>query len=360
MTTFARHDEALWHNKIFTQGMKQMNYYSLLRCLLFTLPPEFSHYASLRGLKVLTSLGLRQERVISTTPVPLLGMYFPNRLGLAAGLDKNGDYLAALSTLGLGFIELGTVTPVAQPGNVKPRLFRIPKAKALINRMGFNNKGIDYLIEQLQHSARSAAKIGINIGKNANTLDEDAINDYLIGMQRAYPWADYITINISSPNTRNLRDLQYGAVLSELLEKLKQEQQSLAEKTGVYKPLLVKIAPDMGDIELKWFAEQARYWQIDGIIATNTTIDRAGLEKLPRAKEAGGLSGQPLSSKSTHSIQLLRQELGAGFPIIGVGGIMSVADAQAKISAGADLLQIYTGLIYQGPGLVKKILKNLP
>lgn len=336
-----------------------MNYYSLLRVLLFSLPPEISHYVALRGLTALSYAHLWRKPDTPKKRIKLMGLNFSNRLGVAAGLDKNGDYVTGLARLGFGFIELGTVTPFPQAGNSKPRLFRLPKSQALINRMGFNNRGVDYLIAQLGKHPRPDCRIGINIGKNAATLPTDANNDYVVGLRKAYPWADYITINISSPNTRNLRDLQYGSALSELLQKLKQEQQSLSEETGHYKPLLVKVAPDLTDTELKWFAEQIRYWQIDGVIATNTTIDHSAVLGQHHAKEEGGLSGRPLATKSLHALKILREELGDGFPIVSVGGIMSADDAKERIKRGADLVQIYTGLIYQGPPLVKSILNEL-
>lgn len=336
-----------------------MDYYSLLRYVLFRMPPEVAHRFTLRSLNALAKAHLWKRPPESKKKVSLLGMNFSNRLGVAAGLDKNGDYFTGLDQLGFGFIELGTVTPFPQLGNAKPRLFRIPKAEALINRLGFNNKGIDHLINQLETRSRPSANIGINIGKNANTSPEHAVSDYVMGLKKAYAFADYITINISSPNTKHLREMQHGDALIELLEKLKQEQQSLAEVTGVYKPLLVKIAPDLGDIDIKWLADQLRYWQIDGVIATNTTIDHSKVIELPNGKEEGGLSGRPLTEKANYVVSVLRQELGEGFPIIGVGGIMSAQDAKERINAGADLLQIYTGLIYKGPGLVKDILRVL-
>ncbi|MFI4954814.1 MAG: quinone-dependent dihydroorotate dehydrogenase [Gammaproteobacteria bacterium] len=334
-----------------------LNYYSLLRQILFTLPPERSHHLTLVSLQLLAKTHLWPKQRTTSASTQLMGLIFPNRLGLAAGLDKNGDYITGLAALGFGFIELGTVTPKPQIGNPKPRLFRLPEADALINRMGFNNKGIDHLIARLQHCHKPDALIGINIGKNATTPVANAVDDYIIGLQKAYPWADYITINISSPNTKNLRDLQQGSMLTELLEKLKTQQKILAEQAQIYKPLVVKIAPDLNEEELKWLAEQIVRFKIDGVIATNTTVSRKGVEGLPHDYEQGGLSGRPLMETSTQVLKILRKELGVKFPLIGVGGIMSAADAAEKIAAGANLLQIYTGLIYRGPKLIKEILK---
>lgn len=335
------------------------NFYSLLRQILFTLPPEMAHYVTLRSLQLLAQGHLWPKPKLVTNSVKLMGLTFPNRLGLAAGLDKNGDYIAGLAALGLGFIELGTVTPKPQIGNPKPRLFRLPEAQALINRMGFNNKGVEHLIAQLQQSKKPEAIIGINIGKCATTSITQAVDDYVLGLQKVYPWADYITINISSPNTKNLRDLQQGSLLTELLGQLKAQQKKLAEQTGMYKPLLVKIAPDLNEEELKWVAEQIIRFQIDGMIATNTTISRPDVEGLPHHYEQGGLSGRPLAESSTYILKVLRRELGGDFPLIGVGGIMSGADAKVKMTAGANLVQIYTGLIYRGPALIKEILQTI-
>jgi dihydroorotate dehydrogenase len=285
-----------------------------------------------------------------------MGIDFPNPVGLAAGLDKNGDYIEGLAALGFGFIEIGTITPRPQPGNPQPRLFRLPQASAIINRMGFNNKGVDYLIDRVKAAQPFLQKnnivLGINIGKNKDTPAENAVDDYLICMRKAYRYASYITVNLSSPNTPGLRDLQFGEPLKQLLARLKQEQQLLAVQYGRYVPLAVKIAPDMAIDDIREVAAALIDNQLDGVIATNTTIARDAVKDLPHGDEAGGLSGAPLTKKSTEVIRALAQELNGKLPIIGVGGIMSGADATEKFAAGAQLLQIYTGFIYRGPALV--------
>lgn len=284
----------------------------------------------------------------------VMGIDFPNRVGLAAGLDKDGEYFPALSALGFGFVEIGTVTPKPQPGNGKPRLFRLPECEAIINRFGFNSGGVDALVERVRASDFSGV-LGINIGKNKETSLANALDDYLLCMAKVYAYASYITVNISSPNTPDLRELQFGDYLKELLKGLKLKQEVLAERYQRYVPLVVKLSPDSTDDELKQMADVIVSAKIDGIIATNTTVDRAAISENHLAAEAGGLSGKPLLEKSLHVVNLLRSHLGKDFPIIGVGGISSPADAQAMLSAGADLLQIYSGLVYQGPGLIKKI-----
>jgi dihydroorotate dehydrogenase len=285
-----------------------------------------------------------------------MGIDFPNPVGLAAGLDKNGDYIEGLAARGFGFIEIGTITPRPQPGNPQPRLFRLPQASAIINRMGFNNKGVDYLIDRVKAAQPFLQKnnivLGINIGKNKDTPAENAVDDYLICMRKAYRYASYITVNLSSPNTPGLRDLQFGEPLKQLLARLKQEQQLLAVQYGRYVPLAVKIAPDMAIDDIREVAAALIDNQLDGVIATNTTIARDAVKDLPHGNEAGGLSGAPLTKKSTEVIRSLAQELNGKLPIIGVGGIMSGADATEKFAAGAKLVQVYTGFIYRGPALV--------
>ena len=329
--------------------------YPLLRPLIFRLDPETAHHLTLSALNISHKLGLSGQAKTQTTDcIEVMGLKFPTRLGLAAGLDKNGDYIDALAALGFGFIEIGTVTPRPQPGNPKPRLFRLPEAEAIINRMGFNNEGVDHLIKQVQ-SSRFQGIVGINIGKNFDTPIEQAVDDYLIGIQKAYPHAGYITVNISSPNTANLRELQQKDHLGGLLSVLKQEQEKLAQQHQRYVPVVVKIAPDMEQEELKAVADTLLQNSIDGVIATNTTISRQGVENISHGDEQGGLSGAPLTHKSTEVVRLLYQYLGEQVPIIAAGGIMSADDALDKIGAGAKLVQIYSGLIYRGPKLIKEI-----
>lgn len=334
--------------------------YPFLRNLMFKLDAETSHHIGMNSLKWLEMtglLGLLMPKT-PTVPVQVMGLRFPNPVGLAAGLDKNADYLEALSALGFGFIEVGTVTPRPQPGNAKPRLFRIPQAQAIINRMGFNNLGVDHLLEQVQAS-QSDAVIGINIGKNADTPVEKALDDYLIGLEKVYPHADYITINISSPNTPGLRSLQFGEALDELLGALKNRQKALAEQWKRYVPMAVKVAPDLTLEEVQQLAECFTRFQIDAVIATNTTLSREQVAGLEHAEEAGGLSGAPVFAKSTEIVRQFRQFLPADMPIIAAGGIMSAEDAMQKLEAGAQLVQIYSGLIYQGPRLIQDIVKTI-
>jgi dihydroorotate dehydrogenase len=327
--------------------------YSLLRPLLFTLPPETSHNVTLAALRLAYKTGLTP--LISKKPDPdprtVMGLTFINPVGLAAGLDKNGAYIDALAALGFGFIEIGTVTPRPQPGNAKPRLFRLPEAEAIINRMGFNNLGVDTLIENVKQ-ARYKGILGINIGKNFNTPIASAADDYLIGLRKVYPYASYIAINISSPNTKNLRQLQGGDELDALLSALKSEQEKLAEVHGKYVPLALKIAPDLDVAQVQQIASLLMRHRIDGVIATNTTLSRAGVEHLPLHAEAGGLSGAPVRHLSTTVISQLANELQGALPIIGVGGILSGADAREKVHAGATLVQVYSGLIYRGTDLI--------
>lgn len=334
--------------------------YSFLRNLLFTLPPEVSHELSLDILSAAEHL-----RVIPAVlpdpvfdPVEVMGIRFPNRVGLAAGLDKNGDYFNALGTLGFGFVEIGTVTPRAQPGNPGPRMFRIPEAEAIINRMGFNNKGVDHLVKQVQRR-RFSGVLGINIGKNFDTPVESAKNDYLHCLEKVYDHADYIAINISSPNTPGLRDLQFGQQLDELLRAIAGKRKELMEERGRKVPVAVKIAPDMDEINLKAVAELLLETGIDAVIATNTTVDKSSVAGLAFGSEQGGLSGGPLTHASTDIIFALNEILQGALPIIGVGGILSPRDARAKIDAGASLVQLYTGFVYRGPKLVRECAKEL-
>jgi len=329
--------------------------YSLIRNILFQLDAEFVHHQSLANLKRFKWL-LPHTQV--KDPVQLFGITFPNRVGLAAGLDKDGDCFDALAKFGFGFIEIGTVTPVAQLGNDKPRLFRIPKYQAIINRFGFNNLGVDNLIENVKKSQFTGV-LGINIGKNKNTPNENAMNDYLIGLEKVYPFADYITINISSPNTPDLRRLQFGQALKYLLTTLKNKQNELAQSQKRYVPLLVKVAPDLEEEDILELCTVLTQTKMDGVIATNTTINKKAVSLSKLSLEEGGLSGSPLTQVSTEVIRRLRIELGDEMPIIGVGGIMSAQDAIDKINAGANLVQIYTGFIYQGPILVKQIAQAL-
>ena len=332
--------------------------YPLLRPLLFGLDPETAHHATLDALKTAHNLGLLCAKHPTVTPRTVMGLTFPNPLGLAAGLDKNGAYIDALGALGFGFIEIGTVTPQPQPGNPKPRMFRLPEAQGIINRMGFNNLGVDALIENVKRS-KFKGILGINIGKNFDTPIEKAASDYLIGLRKVYTHASYVAINISSPNTKNLRQLQGGDELDSLLEQLKAEQENLAELHGKYVPLAVKIAPDLDQEQVQQIAALLIRHRIDGVIATNTTLSREGVENLPHGSEAGGLSGAPVREKSTAVIRQLAAALNGALPIIGVGGILSGADAVEKIQAGATLVQIYSGMIYRGPDLVGEVITAL-
>ncbi|MCL6238527.1 MULTISPECIES: quinone-dependent dihydroorotate dehydrogenase [Acinetobacter] len=325
--------------------------YSLARPLLFTLAPERAHELTLSLLKSSHKMGMMRQNVASK-PVTCMGIEFPNPVGLAAGLDKNGAYIDALASQGFGFIEIGTITPLPQSGNPEPRLFRLPKAKAIINRMGFNNDGVDQLIENVK-AAKFKGVLGINIGKNAVTPVEKAVDDYLICLEKVYNYASYITVNISSPNTKNLRSLQSGDALTELLETLKKRQLELADENQHYVPLVLKVAPDLEPEDINFIAQQLLKFKIDGLIVTNTTLSREGVEGLPYGDEAGGLSGAPVFEKSTACLAAFAKVLNGQIPLIGVGGILSGADAVAKQKAGASLVQVYSGLIYTGPTLVK-------
>lgn len=333
--------------------------YPLLRNLLFLLPPEPAHRVSLQALTLTRGWPFGVSTTLARQPHTVMGLTFPNRLGLAAGLDKNADYLPGLGALGFGFIEVGTVTPRPQPGNPKPRLFRLPRAEAIINRMGFNNQGVDYLLEQVARHPIPGL-LGINVGKNFDTPLERAADDYCLGLRKAYPWADYLVVNISSPNTPGLRTLQQGGELARLLEQLKNTQQACAQEHQKTVPLVVKIAPDFTPQDLAETVSTLQAHGIDGVIATNTTVAREKVAHLPHGKEIGGLSGAPLRDAATATVRAIREQAGADFPIIAAGGILSGQDAVEKIQAGADLVQIYTGFIYRGPGLVREILCALP
>jgi len=334
--------------------------YPLLRPLLFTLDAETAHLLSLRGLDIANKLGLLSLLQGPRLPQPrtVMGLRFPNPVGLAAGLDKNGDHVDALGKLGFGAIEVGTVTPRPQPGNPRPRLFRLPAAQAIINRMGFNNKGVDHLVSRVRER-RFDGILGINIGKNVDTPLERAVDDYLIGLRKVYPHADYITVNISSPNTPGLRTLQQGDALRELLQPLKDEQLRLADRSGRYVPLAVKVAPDLQPGEIKHIADTLASLAIDAIIATNTTNSRDGVSGLEHADEQGGLSGAPLTGQAQSVTELFHRALGDALPIIAAGGIMNANDARRRIDAGASLVQIYSGFIYRGPQLVGELLRGL-
>lgn len=325
--------------------------YSLARPLLFTLAPERAHELTLSMLGKAQKFGLMHQKV-PAKPVTCMGIEFPNPVGLAAGLDKNGAHIDALAALGFGFIEIGTITPRPQEGNPQPRLFRIPQAKAIINRMGFNNDGVDQLIENVK-AANFKGVLGINIGKNADTPVEDAVSDYLICLEKVYNYASYITVNISSPNTKNLRSLQSGDALTELLKTLKDRQLELSQQYNHYVPLVLKVAPDLTPEDIDFIAAQLLKFKIDGLIVTNTTLGREGVENLPYGDESGGLSGAPVFEKSTECLGQFSTVLKGQIPLIGVGGILSGDQAVAKQQAGASLIQIYSGLIYTGPVLVK-------
>ena len=337
-----------------------MSLYSIVKPLLFQLNAEVAHDLTLKSLNVAEKSGLLNlyPNPISCTARQVMGITFPNAVGLAAGLDKNGAVIDSMSKLGFGFLEIGTVTPRAQPGNPKPRLFRVKDAEGIINRFGFNNCGVDHLIENVK-AARFKGVLGINIGKNFDTPNDSAVDDYLICMRKVYAYASYITVNISSPNTKNLRALQEKEALSNLLLALKTEQTILTQKHGKYIPMTLKIAPDLDGVQVQEIADLLMQHEIDGVIATNTTLDKSSIVGLSNADEAGGLSGAPVKDKSTIIIQQLSKQLQGALPIIGVGGILSGADAVEKIATGASLVQIYSGLIYKGPSLVRDICNTL-
>jgi dihydroorotate dehydrogenase len=337
--------------------------YSLARPFLFGLEPEAAHDLTLESLARLqdTPLAWAWCSAMVDDPVELAGLRFPNRVGLAAGLDKNARCIDGLGAMGFGFVEVGTVTPKPQPGNPKPRMFRLPQANALINRLGFNNDGLDAFLANVKRSSfRSRGRIlGLNVGKNAATPIEDATSDYLAGLEGVYPHADYVTVNISSPNTKNLRALQSDEALDALLGAIAQRRETLAQAHGRRVPVFVKIAPDLDEAQVAVIAATLRRHGMDGVVATNTTISRDAVKGLPHAEETGGLSGAPVLAASNRVIAQLRAALGPDFPIIGVGGILSADDAVSKIRAGADVVQIYTGLIYKGPGLVSEAARAL-
>ncbi|MDM0086851.1 MULTISPECIES: quinone-dependent dihydroorotate dehydrogenase [unclassified Variovorax] len=342
--------------------------YGLARPVLFGLDPEHAHELTLDSLARTqnTPLACAYASRRVEDPVTLAGLHFPNRVGLAAGLDKNARCIDAFSAMGFGFVEVGTVTPKAQPGNPKPRMFRLPQRDALINRLGFNNEGLDVFLANVQRArfrkgdAKAAPMLlGLNIGKNAATPIERATDDYLIGLAGVYPHADYVTINISSPNTANLRSLQSDEALDALLGALVARRAELAQQHGRRVPMFLKIAPDLDDAQVTVIAATLKRHGVDGVIASNTTLSRAAVAGLPHAEEAGGLSGAPVREASNRVIAQLRAALGTGYPIVGVGGILTGADAQAKLAAGADVVQVYTGLIYRGPALVREVAQAL-
>jgi dihydroorotate dehydrogenase len=327
--------------------------YSLIRHALFALEPETAHDWVLRGVDLMGAV-CRAPRPAPGQGLELFGLDFPNRIGLAAGLDKDAAHIDGLAALGFGFLEVGTVTPRPQPGNPRPRVFRLPQHGALINRLGFNNGGVQALIANLART-RWQGILGINIGKNADTPLDRANDDYLAALEAVYEHASYVTVNISSPNTQGLRTLQHGDELDALLQALRHRQTDLADAHGRYVPLLIKIAPDLDDDALDGLARRLLASGVDGVIATNTTLERGAVAGHALAHEAGGLSGRPLFERSTERLAALARRLDGALPIIGVGGIFSAADAQAKIAAGASLVQVYTGLIYRGPALVSEV-----
>ena len=328
--------------------------YPLVRPFLFAFDAERAHGLALSALELAWRTGTTPLLAARPAPMPtsVFGLDFPNPVGLAAGLDKNGEHIDALFGLGFGFVEIGTVTPRPQAGNPKPRLFRLPQHAAIINRMGFNNAGVDALVRNVERSSQRTGPLGINIGKNKDTPNEDALSDYLACMEKVYPLADYITVNISSPNTAGLRELQEEQALRRLVGGLREAQERLASQHGRRVPMLVKVAPDLSDRDIEAAARVLSELEVDGVIATNTTIGREGVEHDRRAAESGGLSGAPLLGQSTLVLRRLRARLPERIPLIGVGGIQSGADAVAKMSAGATLVQCYSGLIFRGPALI--------
>jgi len=334
--------------------------YGLVKKFLFMFDTEVAHDLSLRSLNFLYKLKLINFLFGKSKlkPVNVMGINFPNRVGLAAGLDKDGEYFQALSKCGFGFVEIGTVTPLAQSGNEQPRLFRLISAEAIINRMGFNNKGVDNLIKNVKQSGFKGV-LGINIGKNKNTSEENAVDDYIICFEKVYSHADYVTINISSPNTPGLRDLQFGETLQNLLRDLKFKQRELTQQQDRYVPIVVKVAPDMDDDAIESLASTFIEYAIDGVIVSNTTLSRDGVEGVIDGNQQGGLSGKPLKDKADHSLQVMAAHLDKKIPIIAVGGISCADDAEKKIKLGASLVQIYTGFIYQGPKLVHECVERI-
>ena len=335
--------------------------YGLARPLLFALDAERAHGLGLASLEAAYRSGLNP--LVGAAPKPLptkaFGLAFPNPVGLAAGLDKNGAHIDALLALGFGFVEVGTVTPRPQPGNPKPRMFRLPRHEAVINRLGFNNDGVDALVRNVERARRRNGLLGINIGKNKDTPNESAEDDYLHCLRKVYPLADYVTVNISSPNTAGLRELQEEQALRRLVSVLREEQEGLAGVHGKRVPMLVKIAPDLSESDIDAAGRVLGDLQVDGVIATNTTIAREGVEGARHAGEVGGLSGAPLMAKSTSVLRMLRTRLPEAIPLVGVGGILHGADAATKQAAGATLVQLYTGLVYRGPALVGECVEAL-
>lgn len=336
--------------------------YALARPFLFRLDAERAHHAALQAIEAAYRSGLNPliSRQPAPMPVKAFGLEFPNPVGLAAGLDKNGDHIDALFSLGFGFVEIGTTTPRPQEGNPRPRMFRLPEHQAVINRLGFNNDGVDALVANVERARRSGPGVlGINIGKNRDTPNENAVDDYLHCLRKVYPVADYITVNISSPNTAGLRDLQQEEMLWKFISTLRESQEDLAAEFGERRPMLVKIAPDLAEEEIDRIGEIMNLARVDGVIATNTTIERQAVAGHRHAHEAGGLSGKPLYARSTAVLRRLRSKLNENIPIIGVGGILTGADAAGKLAAGASLVQIYTGMVYRGPGLVHEAVEAI-
>ena len=337
--------------------------YPLIRKFFFSLDAETAHGLGMAGVSFLNSSGLAGllAKPVTSCPVEAMGLKFPNPVGLAAGLDKNGDYIDGLARLGFGFIEIGTITPRPQDGNPRPRMFRVPAAQGIINRMGFNNAGVDRLLENVRAAEfpKKGGILGINIGKNATTPIEQAADDYLICLDKVYNDASYVAVNISSPNTKNLRELQKDDALDDLLSQLKAKQLQLADQHGKYVPMALKIAPDLDDDQITAIADALRRHRFDAVIATNTTLSREGVEGLPNAAETGGLSGAPVFRKSTDVLKKLSTALAGELPIIGVGGIMGGEDAAEKIKAGASLVQFYSGSIYRDPDLVSEVAETL-
>lgn len=335
-------------------------FYPIAKNLMFACDAEWSHNFALGSLKRFahTPVSALWRQDLPIKPVTVAGIRFDNPLGLAAGLDKNAECIDAFGQMGFGFIEVGTVTPKPQAGNDKPRIFRLPQAHAIINRMGFNNKGVDYLVENVKNASYKGV-LGINIGKNKDTPNEKGKDDYIHCMRKVYAHASYITVNISSPNTPGLRDLQFGEALFDLLQSVKNEQLDLQAQHDKYVPVFVKIAPDMDLVAVNQVAETLLKSKMDGVIATNTTLDRSLVQGMRHADEAGGLSGLPVRDKSTEVLTQLRAAVGTQMPIIGVGGIEDAQSAKEKLAAGANLLQVYTGFIYRGPELIKEIVTSL-
>ena len=342
--------------------------YALARPFLFSMDAEAAHDLTMKSLALTQHSPLKMAYCAGRVedPVQVAGLTFPNRVGMAAGLDKNARCIDGLAAMGFGFVEVGTVTPKPQTGNPKPRMFRLPEANALINRLGFNNEGLDAFLRNVrastfrqQSSGKLPLLLGLNIGKNAATPIENAVDDYLACLDGVYPQADYVTVNISSPNTKNLRALQSDEALDALLGAIAERRQSLVQQHGKNVPIFVKIAPDLDEAQIEVIAATLQRHAMDGVVATNTTLNREAVKGMTHAEEAGGLSGAPVLAASNRVISQLRAALGTGFPIIGVGGVMSGADAVSKIQAGADLVQIYTGLIYKGPALVTEAAKAI-